>query len=452
VEEGENDGAGERALATAPLSKVLAHLRGVLARREAGDQGDGRLLELFLTRRDESAFELLLHRHGPMVLGVCRRVLGDGPDAEDAFQATFLVLVRSGHRVRPRDQVGNWLYGVAYRTALEARRAAARRRLKESRVMPRAQAAEDVWTELWPVLDVELSRLPERYRAPLVLCDVEGITRKEAARQLGWPEGTVSSRLSRAREILSRRLTRHGLALSAGILAGFLEQGTATAVVPSPLVGSTVKAAVLTAAGQTAAAHFVAANAVGLMQRVVRAMRIARFQFLAVASVGIGLVGAATYRGLAEQPAKVVPSPAAEKPPKALVKVVEPEGSNKGEDEEKKPAVSVKDMPPVVVQTSPRAGDTEVNAENVREIRVTFSKDMKDKTWSWSQISDETFPKVNGEVRYDKDRRTCILPVKLQAGKTYAIWVNSGKFGNFKDTDDHPAVPYLLVFETKAAK
>src|SRR5262249_26019760 len=158
-------------------------------------------------------------RHGPMVLGVCRRVLDHAHDAEDAFQATFLVLARKAASIVARDTVGNWLYGVAYRTAHKARVAAARRRLKE-RQMSRPEALdEDVWRELRPVLDQELNRLPEKYREPVILCDLEGQTRKEAARRLGWPEGTLSGRLSRARVLLAKRLARHGLTLSGGAMA-----------------------------------------------------------------------------------------------------------------------------------------------------------------------------------------------------------------------------------------
>lgn len=110
---------------------------------------------------------------------------------------------------------------------------------------------------------------------------------------------------------------------------------------------------------------------------------------------------------------------------------------------------SVKTMPPVVVKTVPESGQTDVDATKVKEIRVTFSKAMKDKSWSWSQISDETMPKITGDVHYDADGRTCIAPVSLEPGKTYVIWLNSAKFGNFKDKDGRSAVPYLLVFETK---
>ncbi len=153
---------------------LIQHLsRGALGLD--GDVTDGQLLGRFLARRDEAAFEALLRRHGPMVLGVCRRVLGNSHDADDAFQATFLVLVRKAATVRPASAVGNWLYGVAYRTALEARSAAARRRRKEREVadMARGRPADDDRGELRRLLDQELSRLPDKYRTPIILCDLE---------------------------------------------------------------------------------------------------------------------------------------------------------------------------------------------------------------------------------------------------------------------------------------
>jgi RNA polymerase sigma-70 factor (ECF subfamily) len=441
---------GESALASASLNHVLSRLRDILGRRDGDEQTDGHLLELFLARRDEHAFEVLVRRHGPMVLGVCRRILGNGHDAEDAFQATFLVLVRRGDRIRPRSQVGNWLYGVAYRTALEARRAATRRRRREAQVMPRTQPSEDAWTELRPLLDQELSRLPDRYRMPLVLCDLEGITRKEAARQLGWAEGTVSSRLSRGRKLLGRRLKRYGLAVSGVTMTGALAEGAALATLPASLIHSTVKAAVLAAAGQTAAASVLAAEAVALMQKVVRSMVIVKLKFAAAVLLGVSVVTGVAYHGLAEQPSRQDTRRAVKTTDAVLVRA-EPLSEKKAAEEEK-PAVSVKEMPPVVVRTAPVAGDTKVDADKVKEIRVSFSKDMMDKSWSWVQISQETFPKHDGEIHYDKDRRTCVMPVKLEAGKTYVLWLNSERFGNFKDADGRSAVPYLLVFETKPKK
>ena len=186
-------------MATMRLNRVIQRIRAAAAQGGAAGLADGDLLDLFLLRRDDAAFAELVRRHGPMVLGVCRRVLKNPHDADDAFQATFLILVRRGDSVRPRGRVGAWLHGVAYRTALEARRAAAKRRLKEAKAAPRIEAPVDVWEELRPALDRELARLPAKYRVPLLACDLEGKTRKEAAAQLGWPEGTVASRLSRAR-------------------------------------------------------------------------------------------------------------------------------------------------------------------------------------------------------------------------------------------------------------
>ena len=161
------------------MKTVVRYLRRVALLEGGNGASDGQLLEAFLTQRDEAAFEALLRRHGPMVLGVCRRMLRNSHDAEDAYQATFLVLVRKASTIRPRDLVGNWLYGVAHQTALQARRAVARRRAKEVQVavMPDTDAVRhDQWPDV-PLLDQELSRLPDIYRAVLVLCEVEGRTR-----------------------------------------------------------------------------------------------------------------------------------------------------------------------------------------------------------------------------------------------------------------------------------
>src|SRR5438876_2514624 len=240
---------GGTAMQTGQWSGVLRQIRRAALLQEEGDLADGQLLDHFLAHHDETAFEALVRRHGPMVMGVCRRVLRNSHDAEDAFQATFLVLVRKAASVVPREMVGNWLYGVAYRTALGARTACARRRAKE-REMPRREALdEDIWSKLRPLLDHELSHLPDKYRVPIVLCALESKSRKEAARQLGWSEGTLSGRLARARILLAKRLSARGLTLSGGALAAALAGNTALASVPSGLLMSTVKAATLLASG-----------------------------------------------------------------------------------------------------------------------------------------------------------------------------------------------------------
>src|SRR5262249_30577756 len=196
-------------------------------------------------------------------------------DAEDAFQATFLVLVRKAASVVPREMVGNWLYGVAHQTALQARRTAARRRAREVQVtvMPDTQAVQqDQWPDVQPLLDQELSRLPDNYRAVLVLCDLEGRTRKEVARQLGVPEGTVAGRLARARALLARRLTDRGVTLSGGALAAVLAPNVGSAGGPDSGPAATISAAGLGAPGHAAATGRISARAARLAEEVPPAM------------------------------------------------------------------------------------------------------------------------------------------------------------------------------------
>jgi RNA polymerase sigma factor (sigma-70 family) len=283
------------------MNNVIRHLRRASLLHD-GSLTDGQLLERFLARRDEAAFEALLRRHGPMVLGVCRRVLQNEPDAEDAFQATFLVLVRKAATLQARELVGHWLYGVAYRTAQKARAMAARRRVREERARDRACPARpggEPWGELLPLLDQELNRLPERYRVPIVLCDLEGGTRKEVARRLGLPEGTLSSRLAMARKLLRKRLARHDPAVSGGALA-VLAHGGAPACAPHLLV-TTAKGAVQAAAGNLAAGT-VPARVVTLTEGVLKTMFLSRLKMTAVVLVVLGIaalgMGATAFRSL----------------------------------------------------------------------------------------------------------------------------------------------------------
>src|SRR5262245_49065696 len=206
-------------MTTAHTNRMMQRLRRAALPRDGGGRSDGQLLELFVGCREEAAFAALVRRHGPMVLGVCRRIAGHEQDAEDAFQATFLVLARKAHSVRPREAVGNWLYGVACRTARKARAAAARRRSHECQLpaLPHPPAGPDEpRRDLTAVLDQELTALPDKFRLPVVLCDLEGRTRREVARQLGLPDGTLSNRLTSARQMLARRLARRGVTLAAG--------------------------------------------------------------------------------------------------------------------------------------------------------------------------------------------------------------------------------------------
>jgi RNA polymerase sigma factor (sigma-70 family) len=228
-----------------------------------------------------------------MVWGVCRRILGSYHDAEDAFQATFLVLVRKAASVRPREMVVNWLYGVAHQTALKARATVSIRKGRERQVveMPEPAASEPAqWDELLPVLDEELSRLPDNYRAVVVLCDLEGKTRKEAARQLGIPEGTVGGWVARGRAMLAKRFTRRGVTLSAGALAAVLLQEVASAGVPALVVSNTIKVASLLTAGHAAATGAIPVKVAALTEGVMKAMLFTKLKTAIAVVLMLGFV------------------------------------------------------------------------------------------------------------------------------------------------------------------
>jgi RNA polymerase sigma factor (sigma-70 family) len=271
---------------------VLHFLRRLIAVRGAGEATDGQLLARFRARHDEAAFAELMQRHGPMVFGVCRRVLSDANDAEDAFQATFLVLVKKAGSLGAPDSVGNWLYGVAYRTALKARGAAAMRHHRERELidMPGRATSDDVlWRDLRPVLDEEIQRLPARYRAPFVLCHLEGKTNEEAASCLGCPKGTILSRLARARERLRARLTKRGITLSTAALAALVTGQTASAAVPTALTATTLAAAMILAT-TGAATGAVSAPVLTLMKGVLQAMFVTKVKVAAAVLVGASLI------------------------------------------------------------------------------------------------------------------------------------------------------------------
>src|SRR5215469_15132689 len=283
-------------MTTKALKGALRRLGRASLLHDGAGLTDAELLERYVTDRDEVAFAALVRRHGPMVLGVCRRVLRREADAEDAFQATFLVLVRKAHTVVPRAMVSNWLYGVAHNTARKARAMSAKRRVKETEAgAARASAPQDgAWREVQALLDEELGRLPDRYRAPIVLCELEGKTIKEVARQLGWPQGTVATRLSRGRTMLGKRLARHGLPLAG--LAAALAEAVAEAGVPTPLERSTVQAASRFAAGR-AAAGLVSPRAAALTDGVLKSMLLHKLKIVTAVLAGLALVLGLATRG-----------------------------------------------------------------------------------------------------------------------------------------------------------
>jgi RNA polymerase sigma factor (sigma-70 family) len=277
--------------------QVHQYLRKLLHPREGKHVPDGLLLERYASHRDEAAFAALVQRYGPLVLGVCERVLPDGNDAEDAFQATFLVLVRKAGSLDRRGTLSHWLYTVAYRTAVKLKVSAARRRSHERQGldMPATQSVtERSWKDLRPVIDEELNRLPPKYRAPLVLCYLEGKTHVQAARDLGWPSGSVSRRMSRAREMLRRRLLRRGVAVSTALLVSLVAKNAQASVVPLPLAASTVKAAMAFKAGTGVFTGLISAKVAALAHEVlltVAASKVTIASLLLPALVTVGLIG-----------------------------------------------------------------------------------------------------------------------------------------------------------------
>jgi RNA polymerase sigma factor (sigma-70 family) len=261
---------------------------------------DDELLRTFAAEGDEAAFAALVHRHGPLVLSVCRRLLHDVHDAEDAFQATFLVLARRAGSVRNPASLASWLYGVAQRQAGKMRVRSSRRRQRERpapAAAPPDPCAEVTWQELRGLLDEELGRLPDRYRVTLLLCYWEGLTQDEASRRLGWPRGTFKRRLERARELLRTRLSRRGLILPAALAAVLLANRAAVAL-PHALLKSTVVAATAWKAHGSGNGAGLAGEVAGLAARVLRTLLLNKATLL----VAVLLVGACFLVGPAGIP------------------------------------------------------------------------------------------------------------------------------------------------------
>ena len=311
------------------IDKVVQHVRSTVLLGECAELTDGQLLECFLNRREQAAVEALVRRHGGMVWGVCQRVLRSQHDAEDAFQATFLVLLRKATAIVPREMVGNWLYGVARQTALNARSMRTKRRAREKQMTDMLEPAapeQQLWNDLQPILDEEMSRLPDKYRAVLVLCELEGKTGRQAAQQLGVPEGTVASRVARARALLAKRMARHGLAVSGGTFAAMLSEAAACA--PVAVVSSTIKTVTLVAAGNAFSSCAIPTKVAAITEGVLKAMLLNKLKTVTavcavlgacVVAAGIGAFAAqllvAAHRPEAKQSQPRVAEAGPTKPP-----------------------------------------------------------------------------------------------------------------------------------------
>jgi RNA polymerase sigma factor (sigma-70 family) len=288
------------------VARHLHRLAGTLAGR---DVTDAELLGRYVAGRDESAVAALVERHGGLVWSVCRRLLSRPEDVEDAFQATFLVLIRKAASVCKREAVASWLYGVAYRTAMKAKQSAARRRAQRpppSVREPEQPVSAAALRELQALLDQEVQRLPEKYRAPFVLCCLGGKSQAEAARQLAWKEGTVAGRIAEARKQLQRRLAHRGVTLSAALCAGALSGSAVSAALPATLAVATMRAAARDAAGP------VSAGAGRLAQAVLKGMAVSRAKAGAALVLALGLLagGVAARQVLVAEPAPPADAPA----------------------------------------------------------------------------------------------------------------------------------------------
>ena len=299
---------------------VVRELRTLFVSGTLGRLEDVQLLDRYVGENDEGAFETLVTRHGPMVWGVCKRVLGNHQDAEDAFQATFLILARRAPSIRPREMLGNWLYGVAYRTASKARSTRFKRNARETTVNELPEpivGARNVHDDLGDRLDHELTRLPEKYRVPIILCDLQEKSHKDAAILLGWPIGTVSGRLSRGRTLLAKRLRRDEPTPSGSALALLLSPDIFLASLPHGLVDSTSKAAGLIALSRSATLGVVSTQVAVLTEGVLKSMFMTKIKIATIVVVsGFALFAGGTGISLI---AKAAPGPRQDSGEKAEV-------------------------------------------------------------------------------------------------------------------------------------
>ncbi len=304
------------------MDAVLRHVRKLAEVQALDTLPDGDLLDRFVQHRDESAFTVLVRRYAPLVLGICRRILRQAQDAEDACQAVFLVLACKAGSISKKEALPSFLHGVAFRVATTLRRNLTRRLARQvplPETVPAPAAGDVTWGEVEAILDEELHRLPERFRAPLVLCYLEGLTRDEAAQQLGWSLGTLRGRLERGREQLRLRLSRRGLGLPAVLLASALGQVPAAGAAEASLVAATIEAVSLFAKGQGASTA--AVPVLSLAEGVLQAMLLSRIKigFGVVALLGLlvlslTLAGSVGGQPEKDSPKKVRPQEQGEKP------------------------------------------------------------------------------------------------------------------------------------------
>lgn len=405
--------------------------------------GDFELLRRYAQQRDEAAFAQLVRRHVDLVFSAAARRTRDRHLAEDVTQAVFVVLARKASRLGAGDgAVSAWLLKcVRYASANAIKMQARRRKHEESARTAGARAGGGsgacssnptdvlIWHEIAAQLDDAVLKLPSLDRRAVLLRYFEGFSIDQIAQTLNVTEGAARQRLSRALEKLRRRLSRQdgGMMsqLDAPALAALLASH-AVQTAPAGLGAAAVAAA--TGGATTAGGVLIAKGAMTMM-----AWTKTKVAAAVMALVMIGGTGSIVAMKRATAAAKPT-----------VVAAANPLAADSNNDNE----FSLTNAPAVVTKSVPEAGSDHVDP-SIAEIQVTFSKPMRDGSWSWSTWGENTFPKTTGKPHYAADHRTCVLPVRLEPGRTYAIWLNSEKFGNFRDTRGLKAVPYLLVFETR---
>jgi RNA polymerase sigma factor (sigma-70 family) len=355
----------------AASSPILDLIKRLVADRRIRELPDQELLKRFHTQQDQPAFHALMCRHGPMVLDVCHSILRNEADAEDAFQATFVILARKAGSIRNAASLGSWLHGVAYRTALKARAQSANRQKHEARAPARQTSAADElsWREVRQVLHAEVSGLPERYRAPLVLCYLEGATQEAAAVQLSLAKSTLRERLQGGRTLLRTRLMRRGLGPAALLVAAAWPAANLPASVPTSVVSSTIKAASFVAAGQAAAEGVISAKVATLTEGVMKTMFMTKLKIATALLLVVGIVIGAAL--LAHQPMLLHQSSAAQPTPEK--KAEKPQTTDKGAKDAGAP-----DLAKIVrrIRKEPK-----YQSKSPRYCLLVFGPKAKDRVW-----------------------------------------------------------------------
>jgi RNA polymerase sigma factor (sigma-70 family) len=440
----------------AQLTSALAHLRRVVVRSCEGGLSDADLLHRFVSQRDEAAFEVLIWRHGPMVLAVAGRVLRNSADAEDVFQATFLALVRQAKSIGRGEAVASWLYRVGYRTAIRVRLQREKHAASTSAVeeIPAATSHDpDLRRDTLTALDEELHRLADKYRTPLVLSYLQGLTNQEIAAQMGCPIGTVFTRLARGRDLLRKRLRRRGataIAALPGITAGSLESALP---LRNGLVRTLVKAGGLFADGSAVAGHL-SPRLSELVEASPRmALRLGRVKVVAAALILAAIVGAGTglltFHRAPPEPPPADQIGAAGEPPAAA----EPKPPPAPPAEKAAPP---KVDRPRVVAVFP--ADAETDVEPVTEMRVRFDRPMNptSKHLEWPLPGTAGF-RLTGEMRYAETTREFVFPVQLTPGVKHEVVVNSDglylageerNYRGFRSEEQVAALPFKWSFTT----